>query len=401
MNIHFLKDRTARWFIVIVSFILGAFLAAELNNGRFWLNDFKVFYLAAKALLNNEQVYGVAFGLEGGFYKYSPVTLFFFMPFQLFSFQVAAILQYIIISISTIAAILMLRQMVNEKYIEYNTKKILPLVAVFLSILILLGRELHLGNTNMILLMLIIYASKLLFEKKEITAGVVIALVILTKPYFVISFIPLLFFKQYKVIISGFITGAVLIIISFFVFGFEKGFGLYSEWMQTLFLHSSNWYVNYDIIGLLHLYFGVELKASVNIYMFFGISLILSGLIFWMHQRAQKKEVNTNDGLSWMVMNIFILVALVPSCLGTDTEHFLFSLPILAMLIFQLTVYPRPIYIAFMVILVFLFAGNSSDLIGKALSQKYDEYGVLGIVNLIFVVITIYLYTAKRKIWKN
>ncbi|MEI6456446.1 MAG: hypothetical protein WCO93_09170, partial [bacterium] len=73
------------WKFIVFAFVL--FLTAfifENINGRFWLNDFKVYYMAAKALLTGNQVYDLPFGEPSGYYKYSPFVLFFFFPYCIF-----------------------------------------------------------------------------------------------------------------------------------------------------------------------------------------------------------------------------------------------------------------------------------------------------------------------------
>ena len=67
----------ARWFALFpVLYLVLLFI-----NQRFQLSDFNVYYGAADALMNGEQVYGKSFGLSSGFYKYSPEALVPFLPF--------------------------------------------------------------------------------------------------------------------------------------------------------------------------------------------------------------------------------------------------------------------------------------------------------------------------------
>jgi hypothetical protein len=48
-------------FIVFAAIVFIAVFTLEKINERFWLNDFKVYYSAAQALINGQQVYGTPF----------------------------------------------------------------------------------------------------------------------------------------------------------------------------------------------------------------------------------------------------------------------------------------------------------------------------------------------------
>jgi len=61
-------------------FVLVLALVLEVVNGRFWLNDLKVYVMAADALRQGQPVYGLPFGLDTGFYKYAPGVLYLFLP---------------------------------------------------------------------------------------------------------------------------------------------------------------------------------------------------------------------------------------------------------------------------------------------------------------------------------
>ena len=67
-------------FVWILSLCFILFFIMENINGRFNLHDFQVDYTAAKHLRTDLPVYGQAFGISSGVYKYSPFTLFFIMP---------------------------------------------------------------------------------------------------------------------------------------------------------------------------------------------------------------------------------------------------------------------------------------------------------------------------------
>ena len=85
-------------------FALIVFL--ETINHRFEMSDFKVYYLAGKAFFNNQEIYGVQFGLASGYYKYSPVFLLIFSPYLIFGYKTACIIHAFILAIATILTLI-------------------------------------------------------------------------------------------------------------------------------------------------------------------------------------------------------------------------------------------------------------------------------------------------------
>src|ERR1035437_8847229 len=148
-----IKER--RSFILITGAIFILILIMEFINNRFLMNDFQVYYYAAKAMVNNTQVYGLAFGGSGvGFYKYSPFALFYFIPLSFLPLQAAKIVFYIIISVAITSAFIIAANIIQHASKREKSFSIGMLFVTFLIASSQLHRELHLGNVNMILLLL-------------------------------------------------------------------------------------------------------------------------------------------------------------------------------------------------------------------------------------------------------
>lgn len=88
-------------FFWIISLVFIALYASLIIGNRLMMNDFKVLYLAAEALTDCEKVYFKAFGLDTGYYKYSPFYLLVLAPFSFFPYVAVASLYFMI---STFAA---------------------------------------------------------------------------------------------------------------------------------------------------------------------------------------------------------------------------------------------------------------------------------------------------------
>ncbi len=388
-------DRSIKYFIFISLLLFTAILIVEKINGRFWLNDFKVFYEAAKALLANEKVYGIPFGLETGFYKYSPFTLLFFIPFTLVPYNIASIIDFILIASATISTIVLLVQIIRKNNGLPSPPKTITYLLILLCVINHLVRELHLGNTNMILLLLLTLSIKLALESKYISSSALLAITILTKPYFLICLLPYLLIKKYKSIVYVFVWLLAFVIVSGAAIGFEKSFSLYSEWILAMKEHSTYLSSNHTFFALLSFYIGVKIPSSFGI-IILGIIGILSFAYLWLKNGKNQIEVSKNFEQVFLLY-YFILIALIPSILITDTEHFLFSLPLIVLLFLKVKQENKFAYTIFFIVLMFLYGGNSSDLLGKSLAGKVEDWGLLGIGNLIIIFVAIYLLGRHNK----
>lgn len=380
------KEKPFNKFIIFSALIFLVIFVIEKINGRFWLNDFKVFYSAAEALIHHEKVYGKAFGLETGFYKYSPVALLFFTPFTIISFESAAIIDFVINAIVCISIIIVTQQLITEYIFQNKNKKTVTLFLIFICVINHVVRELHLGNTNLILILLLVNSIKLELRKKSMLAGVLLALVILTKPYFLILLLPFLLFKRQKAIVSTLMSILIFVAITFFVFGVGKGQELYSEWFLAMKDHSSYLSSNHTLFSLLNTYFGIIIPGNYGI-VFLVVFSVASFVILWAYdlfKSDQGSSINKNN--STFIYYYFILIAVVPSILITDTEHFLFSLPLIALLITKIVNEKIKWQMSLLLIVMLMYGGNSSDIWGKNLARKFENFGMLGLGNLMLVI---------------
>lgn len=380
---------------ILFSFVLFTLmLIIENYNGKFDTDDFKVFYMAAKALTSNNQVYGVPFGLSTGFYKYSPFTLLLFSFYTLFSFKIGAIIHYFISATSAILSIITIEQIIN-KYILINNKwSIVSSFLILLSVLLHFIRDLHLGNTNIILIFALILSIKMVLESKEILAGLIIALVILTKPYFIVLALILLVYKKYKTVASITVSGIVLTLSTAVILGFSKSYNLHIEWFEAMLAHSSYLSSPYTVFYLINYYFGIEIPQVFS-FVFFGIVILLISLFFYL---KSKKETAIENNKS-LIFAFFITIAIIPNLLITDVEHFLFSLPLIAIVILYIRNLKNYIFASIFTLIIIMYGGNSSDIVGNELSIDIKYWGFVGIGNLLIIAsaFLIYQYGNRKK----
>jgi len=383
-------------FIITSLVLFTLMLFIESNNGKFDTADFKVFYLAAKALISGDQVYGIPFGMETGYYKYSPFSLLILSFYTLFSFKVGAIIHFYVIAFSAIFSIILLEQIINDYLFKNQKWRVLTSFLILLSVLLHFVRDLHLGNTNTILILLMILAIKLTLESKEIAAGILLAIVIMTKPYFIILGLIFLLFKKYKLIASIAATGTILTLSTGIFIGFQDSYLMHIEWFKAMLMHSDYLTSSYTLFYFADYYLGIKIPISYSFPFLIIIASIISILFYLKSQKETTIEKNKT-----LIISYFILIGIIPNILITDVEHFLFSLPLISIVILYLKDQKNHIYNIIFFLIIFMYGGNSSDLVGNELSNDIKYWGFVGIGNLLIIGAAISVYLNKNKWNKN
>ena len=378
----------ARWFALFpVLYLVLLFV-----NQRFQLSDFNVYYGAADALMNGEQVYGKSFGLSSGFYKYSPEALVPFLPFALLKYDVAAVLFYLLN-----AGILVL--LLNEfkqtffKQISWGKEVWFMLAMTFLFFGDQLERELFLGNVNALLLLLTLWSVRSIDNKQYAKAGIIYAVVLCFKIHFLILLPYFILKKEWKVLLYTLLglMGAALVL---FVCVPNRFIVLHSQWLKAVQAHNVQldqspntvYFFIQKILSSLHM--AVVPTAAVL------IGLAIAGFAYlkfiWKNIR---KGFQSNEAL--------LLLALIPVLTHTDTEHFLWAMPFFLMILMTISTWNKKgktIGYAALVLASIPFLFNSPDIVGKGLSKQLDEGGI-GFM-LILLLLLSFLYRSV-KFFKN
>ncbi len=367
----------ARWFALLpVLYLVLLFI-----NHRFQLSDFNVYYGAADALLNGEQVYGKAFGLSSGFYKYSPEVLLPFLPFALLKYDIAAVLFYLL---NTTIFILLLNEMKMVFFKNVNWGK---QVWIYLTLAVFffgdqLERELFLGNVNALLLLLTLWSLRSIDNNEKVKAGVIYAVVLCFKIHFLILLPYFIFKKEWKVIFSA-ILGLIGMALVLFICVPNRFVVLHNQWWKAVQAHnvqldrSPNTIYHFIQATLTSLHMAVVPTAAVL------IGLTLAGL-------GYLKFIWKNIGKGFQMNEGLVLISLIPILTHTDTEHFLWAMPVILMVMLAISTWNKKAkrlggILMFLLSIPFLF--NSPDLVGKALSKSLDEGG-LGLSLMLLLVLS-------------
>jgi hypothetical protein len=158
--------------------------------------------------------------------------------------------------------------------------------------------------------------------------------------------------------------------------------------------HSGYLSSNHTIQSLMNYYLGLQTGTWFT---YFLIALICTGyffIFFFLNRR------NESPSHFLFVTGYFCLLAIVPNIVVTDTEHFLLSLPLIVILLRYVAEKKNLLLIAAFILLIFFYEGNSTDLLGKNLSQRFEEIGLLGINNLI-IIASVWMIILKLNSSKN
>ncbi|MEZ4789181.1 MAG: glycosyltransferase family 87 protein [Flavobacteriales bacterium] len=351
-------------------------------NGRFWLNDFRVYYGAGASLLHGEPLYGVAHGLGTGIFKYAPLLAMVYALFALLPYSIAASIQYLLITLAFLDGIRRIDRLVRERLLHGKAPAYLPLFLIALAVVVHLHRELHLGNINMMLLWLLIVAVEQLDRGRFDRGGLLLGAAILAKPHFLVLLPLLVLHGQWRSLRSSALALLIGVLLPALFLGWQANLAVHVEWLGEMAKHNAAlMYTGGDdhravntIYSFLHravLDRFLGAPSSGEAYVILGFIILAFGAFVLMNRLHKRTDA--------FLFEFLVLVGLVPSITLTDTEHFLFAMPLVAYLIHRLVPKADPRWLAFVAVpLLFGYGGNFEDALGS-FSDVLVRYGALGI----------------------
>lgn len=384
-----------RYTIVFAAIALLLFVLENVN-GRFWLNDFKVYYGAGEALLNGAPLYGVAHGLDSGIFKYAPALALFYALFALLPYGLAASIQYALIVLAFLDGSRRIDRLLREHLFNGQAPNYWPLFLTGLVCVVHLHRELHLGNINMQLLWLLVVGLEQLLVGRDRSGGAILGIAMLAKPHFVVL-LPLLLLRQ-RTNVGAIALGTVVLglILPAFALGFQGDIQVHRDWLATMAEHNASLiYTGGDdhravntVYSFLHRSVLKHLVAPTAMEAFLilaAIATLFGSFVLWNKRRRA-------DPSRSFAFEYLLLIAIVPSITLTDTEHFLLAMPMIAYLLQQVFDAGKPRWLMALAIpILFAYGGNWEDALGP-LSDHMISRGVLGIGNTALVVLCTFLF---------
>jgi hypothetical protein len=384
-------------FSLLVAIVCLLTFMLNMINGRFLLGDFRVYYTATANFFSGGPVYLVSFYTGSGFYKYSPVTLIFFLPYMCFNYHTAAIIHFFILGATYWYLFVVIGKMMQDYFLIRRGKYDAWLLSIsFICIVIHLTRELYLGNINIILLLLSYLAIRNFLPGKNLQGGILLGIVILAKPYLLILMLPLVLRRKWKALTWLSFTITCGLIIPFIFPGPLKSIGMYRDWIKTVLMHSGDFPGMTSLDYLLRHLFPAWPVWGILLIFFSVISMVA---IFILSNIHNEKPEGKLSGMSPMDFSFewFLLLALLPNLIRTDWVLLQFSAPVIIFMVFCISARKLYWWIPVLVLLLFFYGANSDDLLGRDISRAILHSGLMGLSNFFLVLVSLFMFLDLRK----
>lgn len=387
----------AKRYALICGLICVAYFILLKINHRDGMSDFRVYYDAANALIHGDVVYGKSFGLSSGFYKYSPFAALPFIPLAVLPFSIACGIYYVLVMAAFVLFTLLLVYHL-EKELGLKSKHLgwaLALVTVFL--LDHFERELLLGNVNIFLLIGAFAAYWSMQKGRVYLGGMIFGSILLFKPHFIVLLPYFVVIKQFRLLLSALVTIGIGLLLPMVIVGWNGNFNLIHQWLTAMadhnvqLEHSPN-----TVYGIFNHFVATPLGLEAGRMSI----LVLLGIVMVLFLALLRRNRNQAEKPFYTYFEYFLLIALIPNLAHTDTEHFMWTMPLIALAIILLQekeIAQRWIYISLLALAWVPYCLNSPDIVGKPLALLFDEGGLLGMGNLVIIGVAVVLFLKFSK----
>ena len=192
-----------------------------------------------------------------------------------------------------------------------------------------------------------------------------------------------------------------------FLVGLKENIMLHKSWIKAMTAHNLSLSNSPDTIyawvaKILPLGPSVEQGIGFvtgTLFILAGLLLIL--ILFHLSRERQTEGQSSRESIALADFGIeyFVILALIPNLVVTDTEHFLLSLPVL-ILIWDYLLYFRKgerLLVSLVVVACLLYGGNWHDAVGDRLSKWMGQNGILGLGNLLLIFIGVWIWERGKK----
>lgn len=397
------------YILLIIIAVLTAYISTT-DGG-----DFDVYLGAAKKLNDGQNIYAPPF-VKGLQYYYSVFFALLLIPFHKFIFVTEFI--WLLASYYWLYRIWLLCK--DYFHVERLTAKQQNqwLLFTFLLALQFIMYNISVIQVTIFLLWAILESLRLIQQKKEITAGLLLALIINIK-VMPILMLPYLFYRGYfKTIVTIIIASVALIYLPAIFIGNEYNNFLLAEWWKIINPQNKEHLFEtnigpHSLVALIPVYLTdttgdlafkrnfVNLDAATVTTIINACRLLLLAIsLCYLRSMPFKKE--NNKLKSFWEIAYFLLI--IPLLMPHQMKYaFLFSLPmIMYVLYFYLLTWKEPrtagykvIFILFAITILFYSPIYGRDLIGKFLFRYTQHFRYLTIATLLLIPVSLYCNPKK------
>jgi hypothetical protein len=371
--------------ILIIFFVFLFFLLIYQFFVKKDMTDFGVCYKAGKRIVKGEMLYQVSDGhLQ---FKYFPASAVIFSVMTLFPYEIAKVLWHFLELYLLFLCLTLSYNLLPEKH----KKKGLVGVLTFLVLLKFIGREIELGQVNILMAFLLILMVKALVERKDRQAGLLWGFSLIFKPYALVFLPYFILKKKIKAAASGLGVLVVGFILPVFFYGFKHSFFVLKEWQRTLSLSTPSLLDHYDNSSV-YAFFLKNLPADKSEWAWiFSIctALLIGFFLLWMMDSGKKLKVTQPE-----VLESSFLFIMIPF-FSPLSWHYNYLYAILAVVFLINWIDKFPLVMKYILIANFFCIGASlREVLGKGLFHFYTQHSL---VVISFLILLFYLFYTRIK----
>lgn len=346
------------------------------------MTDFRVDYKAGERIVRGETLYRVVDGhLQ---YKYAPISALVYAALALLPLATAEVIWHYLQLVGLFAAF----------WISY---KCLPSVEKgkwfvigfgFLILAKFTGREIQLGQVNILIILILTLMLAALNARQETAAGVLWGVSLFFKPY-ALAFLPYFILKKwFKPIAAGAAVVAIGLFIPAFYFGFHGNLLVLQEWVGTLSQSTPGLLAvadNASLYAFLWKLFAGNNKLLFDmafIFLFAAIGGAFLGMMAVGKKRALEKPETLELGFLFICIPLF-------SPLGWY-YNYLYSIPAVVLLLNYVKKFP-PAWKYALVANFIVIGGTLREIMGKTLFRFYNHNSLMAVNYLLVLVFLFYL----------
>lgn len=368
--------------IVLVALLTVAYVVHIRKD----MSDFGVCYKNGQRIIRGETLYRLSDGhLQ---FKYAPVSALIYAPLALLPYEAAKVIWYVL-ELCLLSAVF---------WISY---KLLPLRLKgpwfvlgfsFLALLKFIGREIELGQVNILIIFVLIMMLKTAVKRKDVRAGVLWGISLFLKPYALIFLPYFILKKRLRFVVTGVVVLIVGLTLPVLAFGFKGNLLVLKEWAFTL-SRSTPGQVAAGDTASLYAFLWKVLPGHPDFWTMFLWLVIGSaaGVVFlWMMGEGRKRDLNMPE-----ILEAGFLMILIPffSPLGWN-YNYLYSVLAVVLILNYWPKFPRAWKYILAVDLI-LIGATIQEVLGRALFRFYT-YNSLVVINFLIVLSGLAYIRAKK-----
>jgi len=349
------------------------------------MTDFGVCYKAGKRIVNGEMLYRVSDGhLQ---FKYFPAAAVIFSVLTLFPYEMAKVMWYFL----ELTLLFLCMTISYDLLPEKHKKKGSVVALTFLVLLKFIGREMELGQINILMAFLLIMMVKALTERKEWQAGLLWGFSLIFKPYALVFFPYFILKKKIKTVASGLGILAVGFVFPVFFYGFKQSFFVLKEWQRTLSLSTPSLLDHYDNSSV-YAFFLKNLPADRGGWAWIlsvCTALLLGIFLLWIMYFGKKIRVTQPE-----ILESSFLFIMIPFFSPLSWYYnYLYAIPAVVFLMNWTDKFP-PV-MKYILIANFICIGASlREVLGKGVFRFYTQHSL---VVVSFLILLFYLFYSRIK----